>query len=62
VGAETNLKHAVTAERKAKERWEDMYDAMADEIRAANADGLSYDRIAVISGRSKSQVQRICGA
>lgn len=37
------------------------YRELFDAIREANADGLSYDRIAKITELSKTQVQRICG-
>jgi hypothetical protein len=59
---EADLKKAVKAADRDDERRRESFATLHDMIRAANAGGLSYDRIAAITGRSKTQVQRICGA
>ena len=59
---EADLKKSVAAYRKAEERRKETYDALTEDIRASNVNGLSYDRIAKITDLSKTQVQRICGA
>lgn len=39
---------------------EPLYSSLIEAIRDANGEGVSYDRIATITGLSKTQVRRIC--
>jgi len=54
---------AATKDRRALESARDKgYDKWLKVVREVNADGVSYERIAKITGLSKTQVQRLCGA
>lgn len=60
--SEDRLIAATEAARKDEAARSKSYGKQVKAMREANADGVSYDRIAKITGLSKTQVQRICGA